>query len=65
MSKIGRKPIPFSSAKIEVKGNKILVSGSKLKFEYELPAEFDIKVGAKSLVITAKEDTRESRTNWG
>ena len=36
MSKIGRKPISFSSAKIEVKGNKVLISGSKGKFEHEL-----------------------------
>jgi len=65
MSKIGRKPIPFSSAKIEVNGNKILISGSKVKFEHELPEEIIAKVEDKSLALSVKENTRSARAKWG
>jgi large subunit ribosomal protein L6 len=65
MSKIGRKPIPLSSAKVEVTGNKVLVSGAKAKFEHELPEELSAKVEDSSLVISAKDTTRAVCMKWG
>lgn len=65
MSKIGRKPIPFSSAKVEVEGNKILISGAKLKFDHDLPEELTATVEDGALVLTPKSDSREVRAQWG
>lgn len=65
MSKIGRKPIVFSSAKVEVEGNKILISGSKAKFEHVLPEELEAKIEDKNLVLNVKNNTRMSRMKWG
>ena len=66
MSKIGRKPVSFSTAKVEVNGNKILISGSKHKLEHELPAELDAKVEGNSLMLfLADGDSRDSRMKWG
>lgn len=65
MSKIGRKPIPFSSAKIEVQGNKVLISGSKAKFEHELSPEVEVKVEDKTLVVSLKKETKKARAQWG
>ncbi|MBU1007468.1 50S ribosomal protein L6 [Candidatus Dependentiae bacterium] len=65
MSKIGRKPIPFSSAKVEVKGNNVLVSGAKLKFEHELPVQLVASIDGSTLVLTPTQNTREVRAQWG
>lgn len=65
MSKIGRKPITLSTAKVEVKGKKIVISGSKIKFEHELPEELAAKLEDKTLAISAKDDTRSTRAKWG
>lgn len=66
MSKIGRKPIPFSSAKVVVDGKTVKVDGSKAKFVHELPEEIDAKVDGNELVLTVKNaDSRDERMKWG
>jgi large subunit ribosomal protein L6 len=71
MSKIGRKPIPFSSAKVTVEGNKVLISSAKVKFEHELPAGLVAKVQASpgavdgTLVLSIDNGERELRAQWG
>jgi large subunit ribosomal protein L6 len=65
MSKIGRMPIPFSSAKITVNGTKVLVDGGKVKFEHDLPETVKIAVDGGALKLTITEDTRENRMLWG
>jgi len=65
MSKIGRKPIPFSSAKIEIKDKTIFLNGPKAKFTHELPASIDVTVEDGTLVLSIKENTRENRILWG
>lgn len=65
MSKIGRKPITFSSAKVEVDGNKIIVSGAKAKFEHELPDCLTATLDDKTLTISVKNGDRSSRVKWG
>jgi large subunit ribosomal protein L6 len=65
MSKIGKKPITFSSATVEVRGKKILISGPKAKFEHVLPEEIEIALNDKIVSLTIKKDTRINRMNWG
>lgn len=65
MSKIGRKPIPFKTAKVEINGNVIKIDGGKSKFVHELPAGLVAKVDGKSLVLSAEENTRDARMVWG
>lgn len=67
MSKIGRKPISFSSAKIEVEGNKLLISGPKAKFEHVLPDSLDVKIEDNTLTLFVKEGAagRGVNQDWG
>ena len=65
MSKIGRKPISFSSAKVEVDGSSISISGSKAKFTHEVPAELKVLLQDKTLVLSAADDTKKTRSLWG
>lgn len=65
MSKIGRMPIPFSSAKITINGTKVLVDGGKVKFEHELPETVKVAVDGSALKLSITEDTRENRMLWG
>jgi large subunit ribosomal protein L6 len=65
MSKIGRKAIPFSSAKIEIQGNTVLVNGPKAKFTHELPHVIGVSVEDGALQLSVKKDTRENRMLWG
>jgi large subunit ribosomal protein L6 len=65
MSKIGRKAIPFTSAKIEVNGNSVKISGGKAKFEHELPECLSLVVDGKICKLTLKDDARKNRILWG
>jgi large subunit ribosomal protein L6 len=65
MSKIGRKAIPFSSAKIEIKGNTVLINGPKAKFTHELPDIISATIEDGMLQLSIQNDTRENRMLWG
>lgn len=65
MSKIGRKPIPFSTAKVEVKGNVVIISGGKIKFEHVLPLDFTVSVKNNALFLETKKESREQNMLWG
>ncbi|MCK4651347.1 50S ribosomal protein L6 [Candidatus Babeliales bacterium] len=65
MSKIGRKPIPFSSAKIEIKDKSVFISGPKGKFTHHLPDQVELSLKDNSLVLSIKENTRNNRILWG
>ena len=65
MSKIGRKPITFSSAKIEVDGNKISIKGPKTTVDHELPPEIAVKIDDNKLVLELTANTKEARALWG
>ncbi len=66
MSKIGRKPIVFSSAKIEVAGSVVTVKGAKTTLTHELPQGFSVAVTNNSVLLTVSDkDNREVRTLWG
>lgn len=65
MSKIGRMPIFFTSAKVEIDGNNVFVSGSKAKFIHELPDEIVATLEDKALRLSVADDTRVNRMKWG
>jgi large subunit ribosomal protein L6 len=65
MSKIGRKPIPFSSVKVEVKGNKVSIVGPKVKFVHELSDGIVAKVEDGKLVLLSEKDSKAARAAWG
>ncbi len=65
MSKIGRKPIAISSAKIEIDGNKVTISGSKDTFVHELPDCIAVTLNDKSLSLSLTKETRENKVLWG
>jgi large subunit ribosomal protein L6 len=65
MSKIGRKPIPLSKVKVEVKNNKVSIVGAKAKFEHELPSCLSLKIDDKFCKLELAEDTRKNRILWG
>ena len=65
MSKIGRKPIAFSAAKIEILGNDVTISGSKANFVHQLPDCLTAEIDGKNLKISMKEISRDSKMLWG
>lgn len=65
MSKIGRKPILFSTAKIEFKGKTLTITGAKTSFEHELPEVIVPLIADKTVLLQLKDSTRENRILWG
>ena len=65
MSKIGRKPIAFSSAKVEVSGRRISIQGSLAKVEHQIPESLEVKVEGKTLLLSPRENSKTVRALWG
>jgi large subunit ribosomal protein L6 len=65
MSKIGRKPISFKSAKVDVKDRLITISSPKVKFVHELPEQISVVLKPNLLKLDMKENTRENRILLG
>jgi large subunit ribosomal protein L6 len=68
MSKIGRKSISFSSAKVQINGNTVTVAGAKTKFVHELPKNLVATLKDKSIAISlakGEEPSKENRMIWG
>ena len=65
MSKIGRKAIPFSNVKIEVKDNAVLIYGSKVNVTHVLPEGLNAHLSGKLISITLEKDTKDNRVLWG
>ncbi|MBU4270032.1 50S ribosomal protein L6 [Candidatus Dependentiae bacterium] len=65
MSKIGRKPIELLAAKIELKGQELIISGSKAKFTHVLPNILSAKIEDGYLYINLLKDSNENRAVWG
>ncbi|MBT4595204.1 50S ribosomal protein L6 [bacterium] len=65
MSKIGRMPIPFSSATVSVDGQVVSVKGVKGSFTHELPSFITVGLEEKVLKLTIQEDSRNNRMHWG
>lgn len=65
MSKIGRKPISFTTAKVQVQGNVVNIAGAKATFKHELPLEVTATVKDKTVCLTIAENSRQNRILWG
>lgn len=66
MSKIGRKPIVFSSAKIEVKGHLVHIAGPKAKLVHELPEQLSVQLEGNNLLVgVAEKSDRKVFALWG
>lgn len=65
MSKIGRKPIAFSAAKIEITGNDIAINGPKAQFVHTLPEGLMAEIDEKNLKISMNNPSRNTKMLWG
>ncbi len=67
MSRIGKKPVPVSTAKVSVAGQQVKVEGPKGKLELNVHPAIQVKVddAKKELVVTRKDDERTSRALHG
>ena len=67
MSKIGRKPIPITTAKIEIKGNEIFINGPKAKFTHVVPAQIKVELKDSFLIVSTSNDklNKKSKSLWG
>ncbi|MFC1854532.1 50S ribosomal protein L6, partial [Candidatus Dependentiae bacterium] len=66
MSKIGRKPVPFTSASVKVDGNTVEISGSKASFTHVMPKELVATVEGKTIEVKpVGELDRKARMLWG
>ena len=65
MSKIGRKPIELTTAKVTVDGNKIVIQGALQKVEHELPEGVSLAIDGKLIQLSIAENTRQNKALWG
>jgi large subunit ribosomal protein L6 len=65
MSKIGRKPIALSSAKVDVVGQHITIKGPKATVSHEIPKELVVTVEAGSLIVKPDGDSKKLAAVWG
>lgn len=62
MSRIGKQPIPVpSGVKVDIKGQKILVSGSKGNLEREVLPELEISMKDQTVLVENRDNSK--RTN--
>ena len=65
MSKIGKKAIALTGAKVQIQGNRVTISGDKASFTHELPVGLTAKVDGKNLFVTSEKKDRRARMLWG
>ena len=67
MSKIGRKPIPLTTAKVEIKDSEIFIEGPKAKFTHVVPEQIKVKLIDGSIVVSTSDGklTKETKSLWG
>ena len=65
MSKIGKRPIKITSAKVTVDGKKVTIDGPKGKFLHELSGEVKAVLENDVLRLEIENDTRHNRMMWG
>lgn len=65
MSKIGKRPILLTSAKINIQGNSVTITGPKETFVHELPEGLSASVEGKDFFVKADRNTRRDRMVWG
>ncbi|MBD3231539.1 50S ribosomal protein L6 [Candidatus Dependentiae bacterium] len=66
MSKIGRRPIELTSAKVEIKKEgEIEIKGPKASFTHKLPEEIEASLKDGKLIVSLKKMTKKSNELWG
>ncbi len=68
MSRIGKKPVAIlDGVKVSIEGRKVSVEGPKGKLEWEHRPEIEVAVdeSGKNVVVTRRNDDRESRAYHG
>ncbi len=66
MSRIGRLPVQISEGvKVEISGNKVVVSGAKGKMEAMLPDNIEIKKEDKQLTVVRKSEDNKTKALHG
>jgi large subunit ribosomal protein L6 len=65
MSKIGKKPIPLTSAKVQVQDQTVSISGQKVNFKHTLPLGITVVVEDKELFVKCDAASRKDRMQWG
>ncbi|MBU0960653.1 MAG: 50S ribosomal protein L6 [Proteobacteria bacterium] len=62
MSRIGKEPIPLpSGVKVDIKGQKILVSGSRGNLEREIMSELEVSMKDQTVLVENRDNSK--RTN--
>ncbi|ACF13567.1 ribosomal protein L6 [Chloroherpeton thalassium ATCC 35110] len=66
MSRIGKLPVSITKGvKVELKDDKVIVSGPKGTLEQKLRPEVTVSVDGNNVVVTRKDDTRPSKEMHG
>ena len=66
MSRIGKQPIAIpATVKVEVKGQKVHVTGPKGKLDWELPRRTSLKVADGSIVVSRDGEDAQARALHG
>ena len=65
MSKIGKMPIKFTSATVEVSGKVVHINGPKAKFTHEVAEGIMVKVEDNNLILSVDSMSRVNKMNWG
>jgi large subunit ribosomal protein L6 len=66
MSRIGRKPVPLpSSAKVNLAGRDVRVSGPKGELSWTVPDPIDVKLADNCVVVTRPDDQPRNRALHG
>ncbi len=65
MSKIGRKPIIITSAKVAIKDKVVTLSGPKGNMTHELPSTLILKQEDGKLMLTLAASGRKLKEVWG
>ena len=67
MSRIGKKPVPVGTAKVNLSGQVVKVEGPKGKLELTVHKDITVKLDETktNLVVTRKDDQRQSRALHG
>lgn len=66
MSRIGNKSVAIpSGVTVELKGSTVHVKGPKGELRYELLPEVQVSIDGSSILVTRKDDTKDSRARHG
>jgi len=65
MSKIGRKPIPLTSATVGIEGKKITLKGPKGEVAHEIADGLSVQQQDKKLLVTSTDPSRRAKESWG